>query len=70
MARPLLTIDRTLEDNGYCRRSLTLADALLRAGKPYELLPLAGATHMVPDPEIIRGIYTRIMDFFETNLKP
>jgi len=24
----------------------------------------------VPDPEIIRGIYTRIMDFFETNLAP
>jgi dipeptidyl-peptidase-4 len=50
--------------------SLKLADALLRAGKQHELLPLAGATHMVPDPQIIRGLYTRIMDFFEASLAP
>ena len=70
LSRPLLIIHGTLDDNVYFMHSLKLADALLRAGKPHELLPLAGATHMVPDAQIIRGIYTRIMDFFETNLSP
>ena len=70
LSRPLLIIHGTLDDNVYFMHSLKLTDALLRAGKPHELLPLAGTTHMVPDPEVIRGIYTRIMDFFEASLAP
>ncbi len=70
LSRPLLIIHGMLDDNVYFMHSMKLSDTLLRAGKPHELLPLAGATHMVPKPDVIHGLYTRIMDFFETNLAP
>jgi dipeptidyl-peptidase-4 len=49
--------------------SLKLADALLRAGKDFELLPLSGFTHMVPDPIVTERLYTRIMRFFDKHVK-
>lgn len=69
LSRPLLIIHGTADDNVYFMHTLKLTDALFRAGKPYELLPLAGLTHMVPDPEVTERLYERIMDFFETNVK-
>src|SRR5262245_2679298 len=50
LERPLLVIHGTADDNVYFMHSLKLADALFRAGKPFELLPLSNFTHMVPDP--------------------
>lgn len=70
LSRPLLIIHGTIDDNVYFMHSLKLADTLFRAGKRYELLPLAGSTHMVPDPEAVQGLQTRIMNFFQTNLAP
>ncbi len=70
LERPLLLIHGTADDNVYFMHSLKLADALFRAGKPFEFLPLPGFTHMVPDPLVSRRLYTRIMDFFELHLGP
>ncbi len=70
LERPLLLIHGTADDNVYFMHSLKLADALFRAGKPFEFLPLPGFTHMVPDPLVSRRLYTRIMDFFELHLAP
>ena len=70
LERPLLIVHGTADDNVYFMHSLKLADALFRAGRPFELLPLAGATHMVPDPQVVQRLYTKIMDFFETTLSP
>ncbi len=70
LSRPLLVIHGTADDNVYFTHSLKLADALFRAGKPFEFLPLAGYTHMVPDPLVTKRLYTRIMSFLEAGLPP
>ncbi|BDG06255.1 S9 family peptidase [Anaeromyxobacter oryzae] len=50
LSRPLLLLHGTADDNVYLSHSLALADALFRAGRPFQLVPIAGATHMTPDP--------------------
>ena len=49
-------------------RSASGCNALFRAGKPFEFLPLAGFTHMVPDPEVSERLYERILEFFGRTL--
>ncbi|HYT61790.1 MAG TPA: DPP IV N-terminal domain-containing protein [Haliangiales bacterium] len=65
LKRPLLLIHGTGDDNVYFRHSLKLVDALFRAGKQIELLPLSGLTHMVPDPVVNEQLYSRIVFHFE-----
>src|SRR5262249_40422029 len=52
LERPLLLIHGTGDDNVYFRHSLKLAEALFRAGKHFELLPLSSSTHMTPDATV------------------
>lgn len=68
LKRPLLLIHGTADDNVFFRHSLRLADGLTRAGKPFEFLPLAGFTHMVPEPAMAEQRWTRTVDFFRRNL--
>ena len=68
LRRPLLIIHGTADDNVYFLHSIKLCDALFRAGKSYEFLPLAGYTHMGPDPLIIQRLNRRIANFFAENL--
>jgi dipeptidyl-peptidase-4 len=70
LRRPLLIIHGTADDNVYFLHSMKLCDALFRAGRPYDFLPLAGFTHMVPDPLITQRLYGRIVDYFVEHLKP
>jgi dipeptidyl-peptidase-4 len=49
LARPLLIIHGLTDDNVYFVNSFELTEALLKAGKPYDLLLLPG-THLLPDP--------------------
>ncbi len=69
LSRPLLIIHGTTDDNVYFTHSLKLTEKLFRLGKPYELVPLPGFTHMVPDPVVVQRLNTRIMGFFEEHLK-
>lgn len=66
---PLLIIHGTADDNVYFMHALKMSNALFRAGKPHEFLPLAGFTHMVPDPVVVKSLYGRVVGFFEENLK-
>ena len=68
LSRPLLLIHGTSDDNVYFMHSLKLADALFRQGRRFDFLPLAGFTHMVPDPLVTTRLYTRIMDHFDRHL--
>ncbi|HET9451567.1 MAG TPA: alpha/beta fold hydrolase [Aggregicoccus sp.] len=68
LERPLLLIHGTADDNVYFFHTLKLADALFKAGKPYDLLPLAGLTHMVPDPLVIQREYERLAGYFKQHL--
>jgi len=64
LSRPLLIIHGTDDDNVYFTHSIQLANALYRAGKPFEFLPLSGFTHMVTDPIITEMLERRTVDFF------
>jgi dipeptidyl-peptidase-4 len=68
LARPFLIIHGTTDDNVYFTHSLKLSQALFRAGKPFEFLPLAGFTHLVPDPVVKRALSRRVLEFFRKNL--
>lgn len=65
----LLIIHGTSDDNVYFLHSLKLSNALFRAGKPHDLLPLAGFTHMVPDPLVTERLYARMVGFFQERLR-
>jgi dipeptidyl-peptidase-4 len=67
--RPLLIVHGTADDNVYFSHAIKLSDALFRAGRPHEFLPLAGFTHMVPEPAVSRRLQARIIDFFRANLR-
>jgi dipeptidyl-peptidase-4 len=68
LKRPLLLIHGTGDDNVYFRHTLKLADALFRTGKEFDLLPLSGLTHMVPDPVVNEQLYSRIVLHFKRHL--
>ncbi|OAI45853.1 peptidase [Planctomycetaceae bacterium SCGC AG-212-F19] len=68
LKRPLLLIHGTADDNVYFRHTLKLADALFRNGKDFDLLPLSGLTHMVPDPVVMERLYGRIAGHFQKHL--
>ena len=68
LSRPLLLIHGTADDNVYFRHSLKLEEALFRAGKQAEFLPLSSFTHMVPDPVVRTRLEERIARFFHAHL--
>jgi dipeptidyl-peptidase-4 len=65
---PLLIIHGSADDNVYFLHSLKMTEALFRAGKKFEFLPLAGFTHMVPDPNVTIRLNSRIAAFFKQHL--
>jgi dipeptidyl-peptidase 4 len=68
LKRPLLVVHGTADDNVYFRHSLKLTDALFRAGKDFDILPLSGLTHLVPDPVVTQRLYGRIAGHFKKHL--
>jgi dipeptidyl-peptidase-4 len=70
LRRPLLVIHGTADDNVYFLHGVRLSDALFRAGRAHEFLPLAGSTHGVSDPVVARLLYRRMADFFRGHLHP
>jgi dipeptidyl-peptidase-4 len=65
---PLLLIHGLTDDNVYAQHSMQLADALFNAGRTFNFLPLLG-THMVSDPLLRLRRQTRLVEFFDANLK-
>ncbi|HEX2971484.1 MAG TPA: DPP IV N-terminal domain-containing protein [Tepidisphaeraceae bacterium] len=68
LQRPLLLVHGTADDNVYFRHTLRLADALFRAGKDFDLLPLSGFTHLTPDPLITQRLGSRTIQYFRRHL--
>ncbi len=66
--RPLLLIHGTADDNVYFIHSLKLSDAMFRAGKNHQVLPLSNFTHMVPEPVVTQRLWERIAQHFKENL--
>ena len=63
LERPLLLVHGIADDNVYFAHSLQLADALFRAGRRFELLPLVRLTHQIADPAVRRVLYERMVGF-------
>jgi dipeptidyl-peptidase 4 len=68
LKRPLMILHGTADDNVYFRHSLKIVDALFREGKDFEMVPLSGLTHMVPDPLVMERLHGRIALFFQKHL--
>jgi dipeptidyl-peptidase-4 len=70
LARPLLLIHGTSDDNVYFFHALKLSEALLRANRRFDFLPLPGFTHMVPDPVVREALYGRMVQTLTAALAP
>src|SRR6202035_1760971 len=68
LSRPLLLVHGTADDNVYFRHTLKLTDALFRAGRDFEVLPLSDMEHRVTDPVMMENLYARIVRFFKKHL--
>ena len=68
LRRPLLVVHGTADDNVYFLHGLRLSDALLRADRDHEFLPLAGAAHGVSDPSVAAVLDARVVRFFRDHL--
>jgi len=68
LKRPLLIMHGLTDDNVYFENTFKLTQALIAAGKPYNLLILPG-THQLPDPVLRARVDERRVDFFKEKLK-
>ena len=68
LTRPLLLIHGLTDDNVYFQHSMQLSEALFQAGKTFNFLPLLG-THMVSEPLLRLRRQTRVIEFFDAELK-
>ncbi|MBU6413881.1 MAG: prolyl oligopeptidase family serine peptidase [Planctomycetes bacterium] len=70
LTKPLLLIHGTSDDNVYFMHSLKLSGALFKSGRDFDFLPLAGFTHMVPDPKVTINLEEKMLRFLDRHLKP
>jgi len=68
LQRPLLLIHGLADDNVFAAHTLQLSSALLAAGRPHEVLPLSGVSHMTPQPEVAENLLLMQVDFFKRHL--
>jgi len=56
LERPLLLIHGLADDNVVAAHTLRLSRALLEAGRPHQVLPLSGVTHMTPQEVVAENL--------------
>jgi len=69
LARPLLIVHGTADDNVWFLNAAKLADALERGGRTFDFLPLAGTTHMLLDPSLSEAVWLRTAAFLRNALR-
>jgi len=67
LSRPLLIMHGLTDDNVYFENTVKLTQALIAAGKPYNLLLLPG-THQLPDPKLRARVGETRAAFFREHL--
>jgi dipeptidyl-peptidase 4 len=70
LTRPLLLIHGLADDNVVAAHTLQLSSALLAAGKPHEVLPLVGVTHMTPQEVVAENLLLHQLEFLRRFLGP
>jgi dipeptidyl-peptidase-4 len=68
LRRPLLLIHGLADDNVVAAHTLQLSSALLAAGRPHEVLPLVGVTHMTPQETVAENLLLHQLDFLRRSL--
>ncbi|MET8681397.1 prolyl oligopeptidase family serine peptidase, partial [Streptomyces sp. NPDC004647] len=68
LSRPLLLVHGLADDNVFAAHTLRLSAALLAAGRPHSVLPLAGATHRATDEEVAENLLLFQLDFLKKAL--
>jgi dipeptidyl-peptidase 4 len=66
--RPLLIIHGLADDNVVAAHTLRLSRALLEAGRPHQVLPLVGVTHMTPQEEVAENLLRLQLRFLDEAL--
>ncbi|MFF5154938.1 prolyl oligopeptidase family serine peptidase [Streptomyces sp. NPDC000348] len=66
--RPMMIIHGLADDNVVVAHSLRLSSALLAAGRPHEVLPLSGVTHMTPQEEVAENLLRLQLGFLKRSL--
>jgi dipeptidyl-peptidase-4 len=70
LTRPLLLVHGLADDNVVAAHTLQLSSALLAAGKPHEVLPLVGVTHMTPQEVVAENLLLHQLEFLRRSLPP
>lgn len=68
LERPLLLIHGLADDNVVAAHTLQLSSALLAAGKPHEVLPLCGVSHMTPQEQVAENLLLHQLAFLRRSL--
>ena len=68
LERPLMLIHGLADDNVVAAHTLRLSRALLESGRPHEVLPLSGVTHMTPQEEVAENLLILQVDFLRRSL--
>ncbi|MDF6044666.1 prolyl oligopeptidase family serine peptidase [Streptomyces sp. JH14] len=66
--RPMMIVHGMADDNVVVAHSLRLSSALLAAGRPHEVLPLSGVTHMTPQEQVAENLLLLQVDFLKRSL--
>ena len=69
LTRPLLLIHGLTDDNVVIAHTLRLSGALTVAGRPHEVLPLSGVTHMTPQEEVAENKLLLELSFLRRALR-
>ena len=68
LTRPLLLVHGMADDNVVVAHTLRMSAALLAAGRPHQVLPLSGATHMPADASTISNLLQHELAFLAGSL--
>ncbi|MEV0692676.1 prolyl oligopeptidase family serine peptidase [Streptomyces sp. NPDC050388] len=66
--RPLMIVHGLADDNVVVAHSLRLSSALLATGRPHEVLPLSGVTHITPQEQVAENLLLLQVDFLKRSL--
>jgi dipeptidyl-peptidase-4 len=69
LERPLLLIHGLADDNVVSAHTLQLSNALLQSGRPHQVLPLTGVTHMANQEEVAENLLLFQLHFLRNALK-
>ncbi len=68
LSRPLLLVHGLADDNVVAAHTLRFSAALLAAGRPHEVLPLPGITHVTSREDVVANLLSFEVDFLRRSL--